>query len=179
MVGLLTVLALGHEVTQVLTDPEVPGLSHTTRSLIGCGFFRDITYYIAGETINLAKLHDDYKPDLFLCVHGRRIIPAASLKLFKHGGVNVHPFLQDFPGAAPVERAIDRGSTAPLSVSAHRMADKVDEGEVLATASFEDGEVLARPIKLQLYTPEEVYNMLYELYARVIAEILGKLEAGK
>lgn len=99
--------------------------------------------------------------DVLLSVHGREIVPERLLKLPKHGGINLHPCLDRYPGKDPVGRWLgDEGSE--ISVSAHVMEAEVDTGEVLVTHRTSSNGT----------TRAEVYNDLYPLYARVVVEAL-------
>ena len=104
---------------------------------------------------------------MIISIHGRELIPDKILGQVKYGGINIHPCLWKYKGADPIKRLIaDKSPIA--SVGAHRMTDKVDEGEVL----------VEHFIHLQPYQSEaDVYNQLYPLYPIVLIEALRKVEA--
>lgn len=72
--------------------------------------------------------------DLFICVHGTRIIE----KEYLHPGrmVNIHPCLFKYKGHNPIKRYIENGDTEG-SVASHFMTEIVDEGEVIYEAFFD------------------------------------------
>ncbi len=119
--------------------------------------------------------------DLLVSVHGREIVSDELLALPKYGGINVHPFLSDYPGAGPVRQfikdywcSIDPERTTPEklgrpSVGVHRMTSEIDGGEILVE-EFVD---IAGPL-----TVEGVYNALYPHYATALIQALGKVEHG-
>ncbi len=104
--------------------------------------------------------------DLLVSVHSREIVPEKLLKLPRLGGINVHPCLYRYKGADPIERLLKDGTTR-ASVGVHRMTERVDEGEVL-TQEFVD--VTGKK------TEDEVYNVLYPLYALALLKALRILE---
>ena len=146
MVALLTVMAERHTVLEV---------------------WQDKGYGLPGPFPCVKALTDGIKPpeaDALLCVHGRLVVSDRVLDQFPRGGVNLHPFLDQFPGADPVSRAVEAGVTE-ASVWAHRMTGEVDKGEVLA---------VARAPMPENPTVERVYNVLYPLYAEVALEALER-----
>ncbi|MDH7472935.1 MAG: formyltransferase family protein [Anaerolineae bacterium] len=161
MVGLLTTMALGYEIIEVWADNRfgIPGIDQLLLP-------RKIIY----SENDLATPGE--KADLLLCVHGRKIVPESVLKGFRLGGINIHPFLDKYPGANPVERAILAEETI-ATVYAHRMSPEVDKGEIIACATTKIPTRSERPT----IEPVHIYNELYPLYAQVIAIALKKLDA--
>lgn len=159
MVGLLTVMAIGCEIAEVWEDEGygIPGInSFELRRVIikKDGRLPDVT-------------NDNGKLDLFLCVHGRKIVPNRVLDKFKKGGINLHPFLDKYPGPNPVQRAIL--SREPVAtVYAHKMTDKTDCGQIFASASTE----LQGILEFDHLSVADVYNVLYPLYVEVVAKVL-------
>lgn len=103
--------------------------------------------------------------ELLLCCHGRRIIPKETLAQFPLGGINLHPFLKEYPGASPVARALRDGVEVGY-VAAHWMTEEVDAGEEVfrATGSLYGAK-----------TEVEAYNELYPLYAAVTCEVMRQM----
>jgi methionyl-tRNA formyltransferase len=160
MVGLLTVMALGNEVIEVWEDYGygIPGISRFS------------------PPRRVIRSKDDLKTpeedlDLLLCIHGRKIIPQGIFSKFRLGGVNLHPFLDKYPGSNPVERAIAAKEKIG-AVYAHRMTEEVDKGEVIAYSAIE----IPTKDNYPILEPVHIYNMLYPLYAEVVASVLNKLE---
>lgn len=159
MVGLLAAMASGHELVEIWEDEGygIPGIDELSlpRRII-----RSKSDLIVPEK----------GADLLLCIHGRRIVPEHVLKGFKLGGVNLHPFLNKYPGANPVERAI-LAEENEATVYAHRMTSRVDKGEILAYAST----IIPTKAERPGLEPVHIYNELYPLYAQVVMVVLKKL----
>ena len=162
MVGLLAALALGHEVVELWED-EGYGIQGIDQLPLPCRIIRS-----KGDLIVPEK-----GADLLLCIHGRKIVPEHVLKGFKLGGVNLHPFLNKYPGANPVERAI-LAEENEATVYAHRMTSRVDKGEILAYAST----IIPTKAERPGLEPVHIYNELYPLYAQVVMVVLKKLANG-
>lgn len=71
--------------------------------------------------------------DLFICVHGSKIIPAQYLVEGKF--INMHPCFRKYKGSNPIKRYISHDDTLG-SVTAHFMTEKVDKGEEIFTVFF-------------------------------------------
>lgn len=158
-VGLLTAMALGHHIVEVWEDEGygIPSIDRLPLRRRVIRSKRDLTV-------------PEKEMDLLLCVHGREIVPEDVLTWFRLGGINLHPFLDKYPGANPIERAISAGEKV-ATVHAHRMTSEVDKGEIVAYATAKI------PTKSEQSTldPVHVYNELYPLYTQVTAVILKKL----
>ena len=75
--------------------------------------------------------------DIFLCVHGNRIIPE---KYLSNGvWVNVHPCLGLYNGTNPIKRYLANGDEEGW-VASHHMTKDVDEGEVIYEVGFYTGK---------------------------------------
>lgn len=105
------------------------------------------------------------RSDLLICVHGLEVVPKALLELPRLGGINVHPCLYAYKGLHPIERLLRDGSRR-ASVGVHRMTERIDVGEVLVEEFVDIG-----PRR----TIEEVYNLLYPLYATVLFKALQEV----
>lgn len=149
-IGLLTIMALGHNVVVVVPyDDILEKLAWKLKLPIG----------------SRVKDCDPRGGKLLVSVHGKEIVPVDLLKFYYWGGINVHPF--PVKGSRPIERLIERGGDT-VYLRAHRMEEKVDEGYVLAE----------RVINIKgLKTPEEVYNMLYPSYAEVLIDGIEAIES--
>lgn len=72
--------------------------------------------------------------DLIATVSWRRKIPAAWIEQATYGGVNLHRGrLPDYPGAEPIKQALLKNERE-IVISAHRLTDVIDGGEVLCVA---------------------------------------------
>lgn len=103
--------------------------------------------------------------DLFLCVHGTKILSKEFLS--KGICVNVHPNLPLYKGKDPIARYImnkDRNAT----VDSHYMTEVVDEGEVIHSEKF------TTPF---CSTYADFYNVALPYYGKVIEKTLEKVFA--
>lgn len=92
-----------------------------------------ILRFAAVHKVEETKIGDmDY--DLFLCVHGDKIIPKRLLK--DRQAINIHPCLFKYKGRNPIIRYIANGDTK-ASVESHYMTENVDEGEVVYQEFFD------------------------------------------
>lgn len=101
--------------------------------------------------------------DLFICCHGRKIIPKKILVEGKF--INIHPCLYKYMGHNPIKRYIknkDRLGT----VESQWLIEKIDGGEVIHQEKFDTGEV-------KNYA--EFYNIAVPYYFWCIDETLKKL----
>lgn len=100
--------------------------------------------------------------DLFLCVHGNKIIKK---ELLKEGRmVNIHPCLFKYKGHNPIKRFIVNGDTEG-SVESHYMVEEVDAGEVIHQEFF----------KIAAPDFATFYNASIPYYFKTIVETLKKV----
>jgi methionyl-tRNA formyltransferase len=74
--------------------------------------------------------------DIFLSVHGWKIVPMKYLK--GKIAINVHPCLSLYKGVNPIKRYIENKDQVG-SVESHYMEEKADEGTVIHTETFYTG----------------------------------------
>jgi methionyl-tRNA formyltransferase len=80
---------------------------------------------------SIAALH----PDAGIVVAYGRILPAPLLTIPAHGFINVHAsILPKYRGAAPIQRAIERGETS-TGVTIMRVDEELDHGPILAAVT--------------------------------------------
>src|SRR5947209_7976724 len=79
------------------------------------------------------------KPDAGIVVAYGKILPANLLAIPMHGFINVHAsILPKYRGAAPIQRAIERGETT-TGVTIMRVDEDLDHGPMLAIETTEIG----------------------------------------
>jgi methionyl-tRNA formyltransferase len=79
------------------------------------------------------------KPDAGIVVAYGKILPAALLSIPSRGFLNVHgSILPKYRGAAPIQRAIERGETT-TGVTIMRVDEQLDHGPMLAIETTEIG----------------------------------------
>ena len=160
-IGLLTVLSRKNDVVLVIPEDEI--VEEVAKSF-------NLKVY-KPEKINSEESEEVFRKgnaDLFVSVHGRKIVENNILSLFKFGGINVHPCLYKYKGAKPIERLLEDGETK-ASVGVHKMTEEVDDGEVI-TEIFTDVD--------ECKTVVEVYNKLYSFYSIALNEAIDKLSKG-
>ena len=156
--GLLTLYGAGCNVLGVVAyDPQVRHLAET----LGLPLFDSIRHAAVKPLLGQA--------DLLVCVHGREVVPQPLLDLPKQGAINVHPCLYAYKGADPVARLL-RDRNPKASVGVHRMEEQIDHGDVLVE-EFVDVSGWR--------TAEEVYNVLYPLYATTLLKALRRVREGQ
>lgn len=101
--------------------------------------------------------------DLFLCVHGRKILPQSYLREGKM--VNIHPCLKGYPGTNPIKRYIETGDVVG-TVDAHYMTAEVDKGEVIYTHKFATG-------KCSTYA--DFYNIAIPFYMVTVNHVIERI----
>jgi len=112
-------VALGYKVKVITDDTNVGWLAEE----YGC---EQVTLDTMGEF------------DLFVCVHGNKIIPKQYLVEGKF--VNVHPCLSKYVGKNPIAKYLENGDTAG-TVESHYMTEEVDAGEKITSFWFYTGEI--------------------------------------
>jgi len=115
------------------------------------------------KTTTLENLNNETF-DLFVCCHGRKIIPETSLKKGKF--INIHPCLSRYKGHNPIARYMENKDTS-ASVESHYMVKEVDQGEVIASVFF------STPV-IKSYA--EFYNLAIPRYLECIDKALCKIE---
>lgn len=74
--------------------------------------------------------------DVLVSISWRRLIPDSLLKKPKYGGINLHRGkLPNYPGAEPIKQALEHGDRE-VTISAHLMTSKIDEGPLLEEAVY-------------------------------------------
>ena len=118
---------------------------------------------IAASIEELASA-DLFSEALYLSCHSRHILTALEIEKFSTT-LNVHPYLDRYPGANPVGRAIAAGTWREAAVFAHRMTVAIDQGPIIAIAKKRLNDRVPLTI-------ESVYCSLYPLYAEVVTKAL-------
>ena len=108
--------------------------------------------------------------DLFVVVAYGKLLPRAVLDLPKLGCINVHgSLLPKYRGAAPIQWAVLNGERQ-TGVSVMYLAEGMDSGDVIDTASLEIGEY---------ETFGSVYERMKVLGGQLLAQVLSRFEAGR
>lgn len=139
MVALSFLKGLGYNV-KVITDKDIDIL--TLADVLGC---------------KVISLNDIGEYDLFLCVHGRKIIPK---EMLNDKMINIHP--TDYNGHNPVKKYIDNMDSISC-LRAMYMTDVVDEGREITRVTFKTGIVM---------TYADYYNIAIKEYVFLIDKVL-------
>lgn len=172
--ALAALIAAGHEVALVLTQPDRPAgrgmkLKASPVKLLaaqhGLPVLQPATLKDAAVQAQIAAVGADA---MIVAAYGL-IIPAAVLAMPRHGCYNIHAsLLPRWRGAAPVQRAIEAGD-GETGICLMRMEKGLDTGPVLLSQRT--------PIGAN-ETGGQLHDRLATLGAQVLADGLGLLRAG-
>jgi methionyl-tRNA formyltransferase len=164
--------AEGHEIAAVYTQPPRPaGRGKKPRpspvqaraEAMGFEVRHPVSLRDAAEQAAFAAL----KPEVAVVVAYGLILPRPILEAPERGCLNIHAsLLPRWRGAAPIQRAIMAGD-AETGVCIMQMDEGLDTGPVLACE--------ATPIGAE-ETAGELHDRLAEMGARLIVEVLGRLD---
>jgi methionyl-tRNA formyltransferase len=140
----LEALALEHEIALVVAQPDKPagrGMKMQAPSIavkareMGLPLAQPPRIRNDEFLASIAAL----KPDAGIVVAYGKILPANLLAIPRHGFINVHAsILPKYRGAAPIQRAIERGETI-TGVTIMRVDEELDHGPMLAIETTEIG----------------------------------------
>ncbi len=172
---LRAVLAAGHEVALVMSQPDrpagrrmelqVPAVASAAREL-------GLPLLQPDKIKNNPELRErlqDIRPDVILVVAYGRIIPGWMLDLPRLGNINLHgSLLPKYRGAAPIQWAVASGETE-TGVCTMRLDAGLDTGDVLLQRRVPIGPDT---------TASDLFAELAPLGAELVVETLAGLEAG-
>ena len=162
---------LGHDSPGVVTTPGPPG-RYGGDGIGGVveGMPRHLDVLVASGSHRFAALLGALEPDLAVCGGFPLRIPNDALAVPRLGIVNTHPaLLPRFRGPNPIGWALRNGEPE-LGYSVHRMDDDFDTGPLLAQGSTRIDDV---------ERPEELFERMLGLVARLLPEALRRVEAGE
>jgi methionyl-tRNA formyltransferase len=169
------VLAAGHEVTLVLTQPDRAagrGLETHIPPVKQTALAHGIEVIQPEKIKNNLELRaqlEAIKPDAILVVAYGRIIPQWMLDLPSFGNINLHgSLLPKYRGAAPIQWAIANGEQV-TGVTTIVLEAGLDTGPMLLAKSVPIGEE---------ETAEDLFVALASIGADLMVETLAGLEAG-
>jgi len=172
---LKAVLAAGHEVALVVTQPDRPvgRAAILTSPPVKTAALRFGLRVVQPEKIkNNMDFRADLEaiaPDAILIVAYGRIVPPWMLALPPHGNLNLHgSLLPRYRGAAPIQWAIARGESV-TGVTSMRIDEGLDTGDMLLQRQM--------PIPPDA-TAEDMYPLLADMGAEVMVETLAGLASG-
>lgn len=139
------ILADGHEVVAVYTQPDKPagrGNKLTASPVKEFALRNGLPIYQPTriKTPEALEIFRSHNADVAAVVAYGRILPASFLEAFPKGAINVHfSLLPKYRGAAPVNWAIVNGETR-TGVTTMRMDEGLDTGAILLQRETEIGE---------------------------------------
>lgn len=167
-------ISAGHNVAAVFAQPDKPvGRKHiiTPPPVKVCAEKHGIAVY-QPNTLRDGKAEEILKeiaPDAIVVVAYGKILPKEILNIPKYGCVNGHAsLLPKYRGASPIQWCIVCGETE-TGVTAMKMDEGMDTGDILKTAKTEIGDE---------ETAEELFDRLSGLTAELLVNTLSDLEKG-
>lgn len=167
-------ISAGHNVAAVFAQPDKPvGRKHiiTPPPVKVCAENHGIAVY-QPNTLRDGKAEEILKeiaPDAIVVVAYGKILPKEILNIPKYGCVNGHAsLLPKYRGASPIQWCIVCGETE-TGVTAMKMDEGMDTGDILKTAKTEIGDE---------ETAEELFDRLSGLTAELLVNTLADLEKG-
>ena len=167
-------ISAGHNVAAVFAQPDKPvGRKHiiTPPPVKVCAENHGIAVY-QPNTLRDGKAEEILKeiaPDAIVVVAYGKILPKEILNIPKYGCVNGHAsLLPKYRGASPIQWCIVCGETE-TGVTAMKMDEGMDTGDILKTAQTEIGDE---------ETAEELFDRLSGLTAELLVNTLADLEKG-
>ena len=169
------VLAAGHEVALVLTQPDRPS---GRKMELQTSAVKKLTLKHGLQVVQpeKLKLNEELKaqlqqiqPDVILVVAYGRIIPQWMLDLPRFGNINLHgSLLPKYRGAAPIQWAVANGETETGVTTMHLDAG-LDTGDVLLEHGLAVGpDAMA----------SDLFPQLSQIGAALVLDTLAGLEAG-
>jgi len=172
--SLRALLASGHELAAVLTQPDRPaGRGRSPRPSpvkeVATEHGIPVLQPVSLKAVEVQAELRKFAPELLVVVAYGLLLPPAILELPRRGCINVHAsLLPRWRGAAPIQAALLAGDTQ-TGVCLMQLEPGLDTGPVLAHAAVAIG---ARE------TSSELHNRLAGLGAQLLAEHLDAVLAG-
>ena len=170
-----SLLAHGHEIPLVLTQPDRPAgrKMELQQSAVKRSALAHNLRLLQPEKIKTnAELRTDLestRPDAIIVVAYGRIIPEWMLKLPRFGNINLHgSLLPKYRGAAPIQWAVASGETE-TGVTTMQLDAGLDTGDILLERRLAIGPDT---------TASELYPQLASIGAALMMETLDGLEKG-
>lgn len=168
------IVAAGHEVAGVVTQPDKPkGRSKTLvpTPVKAAALSHGLTVY-QPERIRRAEAVEEIRrmdPEIIVVVAFGQIIPKEILDMAPYGCINVHAsLLPDYRGAAPIQWAVLNGE-AESGVTIMRMDQGLDTGDMISkvVVPLEEKE-----------TSDSLFDKLSAAGAKLLVETLPSIAAG-
>ena len=172
--ALEALLAAGHEVVAVVTQPDKPrgrGKEMQVTKVKECALRHQIPVFqpVKIKTAEAVEELKKFEADVFVVAAFGQILSKEILEMPKYGCINIHAsLLPKYRGAAPIQWAILDGE-AETGVTIMQMDVGLDTGDMLLKRAI--------PI-LNTDTGESLHDKLAVLGAQLIVEALEQIEQG-
>ena len=172
--SLQAILAAGHEVCGVFTQPDKPknrGMKLQPPPVKVVALAHDIPVYQPSSVKDGTALEiiQQLKPELIVVAAYGRILPNAILDYPEKGCINVHSsLLPKFRGAAPIHWAVVSGEEE-TGVTIMHMAQELDAGDII--------DQVRTPIDPD-ESVEAVHDRLAELGGKLLVEVIAQIADG-
>lgn len=172
--SLKALLAAGHEVCGVFTQPDKPknrGMKLQPPPVKVVALEHDIPVYQPVSVKDGAALEiiQQLQPELIVVAAYGRILPNSILEYPEKGCINVHSsLLPKFRGAAPIHWAVISGE-AETGVTIMHMAQELDAGDII--------DQVRTPIDPD-ESVETVHDRLAELGGALLVDVVAKIADG-
>ena len=172
--ALEALLAAGHEVVAVVTQPDKPrgrGKEMQVTSVKECALSHNIPVFqpVRIKTAEAVEELRKFQADIFVVAAFGQLLSKEILEMPKYGCINIHAsLLPKYRGAAPIQWAILDGE-AETGVTIMQMDVGLDTGDMLLKRAI--------PI-LNTDTGESLHDKLAVLGAQLIVEALEQIEQG-
>ncbi|MDX9944059.1 MAG: methionyl-tRNA formyltransferase [Azonexus sp.] len=139
--ALAAIIAAGHEVSLVLTQPDRPagrgmGLQPSAVKKLALAHGLAVYQPVSLKSLESQQYLADFAADVMVVAAYGLILPQAVLDLPRHGCLNIHAsLLPRWRGAAPIQRALLAGD-AQTGVCIMQMEAGLDTGPVLLREAF-------------------------------------------
>jgi len=172
---LKTLLRAGHDIPLVVTQPDRASgrgmqlvAPRVKQAALGAGLSVVQPEKIKNNQEFRAQL-EAIQPEAIIVVAYGRIIPKWMIDLPSYGNLNLHAsLLPKYRGAAPIQWAVAKGEPV-TGVTTMRIDEGLDTGDMLLQREL--------PIAPD-QTAEDIFPMLAEMGAPLMAETLDRLKAG-
>ncbi len=163
-------LDAGYDIAAVvLHDTAATSRNKRTVEIIELAKEKNIPLLYPAKLADITNQLTELKATVGVLVAFGKIIPQATIDLFPHGIINVHPsLLPKHRGPTPIESVILNGETE-TGVSIMQLARKMDAGPVYAQRTF------SVPSKI---SKQELADTLSEIGSKMIVQYLPQILTG-
>lgn len=173
--ALEAVIAAGHQVTAVITQPDKPkgrGKEMQMTPVKSCALQYDLPVFQpvkikASEAVSILRT---YEADVFVVAAFGQILSEEILQMPRYGCINIHAsLLPKYRGAGPIQQAILDGEKE-TGITIMQMDKGIDTGDILLQSVV--------PID-EKETGDSLHDKLTQEGAKLIVKALAQIEAGE